>query len=237
MSTAGFAQASEYLVVYGAGGAGLWTTEFTLANMTAEESSVGIGDRPIQICPPINQCYVFATLPPNGTTVVEYPVDGFGTGIGAAYIFAGHEVPPSVLARAHASGVSCASADLPVFRLAALIALNPASLVLPGARRGTSGRSNLLLANVADPLGPIGESVNLAIEAFSSDGTLLGQTSATLAYGATSFVADVLGALGVSEVDDGQLRITKLGGGGVMWAMMPIIRSDGSLSVSVGVAP
>ena len=49
-------------------------------------------------------------------------------------------------------------------------------------------------------------------------------------YGETRFINDVLGTLGVSEVANGQVRVTKMSGDGVMWAMMPITRADGSLS-------
>ncbi|HEY2798928.1 MAG TPA: hypothetical protein VGK26_13645 [Thermoanaerobaculia bacterium] len=226
------------LVVYGAGIAGAWTTELTLANAAAEESSIAITDRLIAPCVPGASCASLVTLPPRGTAVATYPLPGIGTDVGAAYIFPGHGPNPSVLARAVAPGTACATVDLPVFGLTSLRSVNAAELVFAGARHGEAGRSNLLLANVPDPTGgSFGPSLQLAIEAFSAEGVSLGQTTTTVEYGTTVFVRDILGALGVFEVENAQLHVTKTGGGGVLWGIMPISRSDGSFSVSVGAVP
>ena len=228
----------DRLVVYGAGVAGAWTTELTLTNFSAEESSVGIGDRIVVPCVPGDACASFVTLPPRGTAVATYPLPEIGSDVGAAYIFAGEGPNPSVLARAVAPGTACATADLPVFSLERLRALNVTELVFAGARRGAVGRSNLLIANVPDPTGASsGASLQAAIEAFSADGASLGQTTTTVEYGKTVFTRDILGALGVSEVENAQLRVTKVGGDGVLWGIMPLSRSDGSFSVSVGAVP
>jgi hypothetical protein len=228
----------DRLVVYGAGVAGAWTTELTLTNASAEESSVGISDRIVVPCVPGDPCGSFVTLPPHGTAVVTYPLSGIGSDVGAAYLFSGSGPNPSVLARAVAPGTACATADLPVFSVERLRAFNATELVFAGARRGSAGRSNLLVANVPDPtMGGTGPSLQIAIEAFSSDGTSLGQTTTTVEYGKTVFVRDILGVLGVSEAENAQLRVTKVAGGGVLWGIMPLSRSDGSFSVSVGGVP
>jgi hypothetical protein len=228
----------NHLVVYGAGVAGAWTTELTLTNVSAEESSVGIGDRVVVPCVPGDTCAAFVTLPPHGTAVATYPLSGIGSDVGAAYVFPGHGPSPSVLARAVAPGTACATADLPVFGMETLRAFNATALVFAGARRGAVGRSNLLVANVPDPIGASsGPSLQAAIEAFSAEGASLGQTTTTVEYGKTVFVTDLLRALGVSEVENAQLLVTKVGGDGVLWGIMPISRSDGSFSVSVGAVP
>lgn len=226
------------VVVYGAGSAGLWITELTFSNTTAEETTVGIFDAPIDICHPNAQCYVFATIPPRGTVSVDYQGNLLRSGVGAAYIFTGTDpLTVSVQARAHDTTTACATVDLPVLSVDTLVALNPDSLVLPGARRGAGAHSNLLVANVFHRDGLARGPLEIGIEAFASDGSFLGGTSVAVPYGETQFMNDVLGALGVSEVANGQVRLTKLSGDGVMWAMMPITRSDGSRSVSLGVAP
>jgi hypothetical protein len=232
------AAASDLLVVYGAGSTDLWGTELTFSNTTGEETNVGIFDAPLDTCHPNAQCYVFATVPPRGTFSVEYRGNLLRSGIGAAYIFTGTDpLTVSVQARAHQLAAACATVDLPVLSVATLEALNPETLVLPGARRGMGARSNLLVANVFLQDGLDRGPLDIGIEAFTADGSLIGQASIAVPYGETQFINDVLGTLGVAEVANGQVRVTKLSGDSVMWAMMPITRSDGSLSISLGVAP
>jgi hypothetical protein len=231
------ARAEGYdLAVYGAGVAGSWTTELTLANLNSEETSFGIGNRFVQPCDPGATCFQFVTVPAKGSTVVTYPLDRLSSDIGAAYIYTGTGASPAVLARAHVPD-SCASVDLPVFHLTALRALNPSSLVLSGARSGIYGRSNLLLANVPDPGGANGEPVTIAVEALTADGAPIGDTTVSLYAFQTAFLLDIVSVLGAGSIQDGQVRLTKIGGGGVMWAVMPVVRADGSVSVSVGQAP
>jgi hypothetical protein len=231
------AQGSDYLVVYGAGNAGFWTTELTISSATTDDSTVIISRAPTQICPPLSTCALFVSVPGSGTVVVPTLTD-LGTGTGAMFVGTLDSItPPAVLARAYEPSAACASVDLPVFRVQSLLALDPPVLVLPGARRGAAGRSNLVTANVADPKNFDGDPVSLKIEVLSAGGDSLGQTSITLDYGNVLFVSDIVGLLGVAELDDGQVRIQKTGGAGVVWATMPITRADGSLSISLGVTP
>jgi hypothetical protein len=224
------------LVVYGAGVAGSWTTELTLSNLNPGETSFGITSRFVQPCRPGDTCFQFVTVPGYGSTVVTYPLDRISSDIGAAYVYIGTGAGPAVLARAHVPD-SCVSVDLPVFHLTALRALNPSSLVLAGARSGIYGRSNLLLANVPDVGGANGEPVTIAVEALTAHGVVVGDTTVEVDAFKTVFLLDVVGDLGAGDLENGQVRLTKVGGGGVMWAVMPVVRADGSASVSVGQAP
>ena len=234
-ATALTAQGSGYLVVFGAGSAGVWGTEFTVSSTIDQASTVILSRTPTQFCPPLISCHTFVALPGRGT-VVEQNADV--AGVGAVYIATTDSLTaPSVLARAHAPSVPGLSVDLPVFRVATLLELDPQELVFPGARRGASGRSNLLVANVADPNNFVGDSVDLEIRVFAENGNLLAQGDVSLDYGNTKFITDVLGSLGVSELDNGELTLTRIGGQGSFWGVMPISRADGSLSISLGLAP
>ena len=229
------AQGSDFLVVFGAGGAGIWGTEFTISSTIADASTVIVSRAPTQFCPPLIDCHTFVTLPGRGTVVTQNP---YGAGVGAVYIGTTDKAArPSVLARAYAPSVPGLTVDLPVFRVATLIGLNPQELVFPGARRGTAGHSNLLVANVADPNSFVGDSVDLEIRVADAAGSFLAQGEVSLDYGSTRFIADILGSLGIVDLDDGEVILTKTGGQGIFWGVMPISRPDGSLSVSLGLSP
>jgi hypothetical protein len=90
--------------------------------------------------------------------------------------------------------------DLPVFHLAALRALDPTSLVLPGAVSGSHGRSNLVVANVPDPRGLVSGTLTVTIEALSEDGATLGESRVTMAAGETLFLQDIVAVLGGPDV-------------------------------------
>lgn len=228
-------QGSEFLVVFGAGRVGAWDTEFTISSSIHQVSTVIVSHAPTQPCPPDTSCHLIEPLVGDGTIVLPSPP---GAGVGAVYVgTTDNTAVPRVAARAFVSGSACMTLDLPVFRVASLVSLNPAALVFPGARRGSAGRTNLLLANVADPNELNGSSVDLALEALDAGGVVIGQGSVSLSYANTVFVPDVLGSLGVTELENGQLRVTKVGGLGSFWGVMPIARADGSFAVILGTSP
>lgn len=102
---------------------------------------------------------------------------------------------------------------------------------------GGHGRSNLVVANVPDPGGALSETLTLGIEALDSAGDVMGQSQVTVPPGETLFLRDLVATLTASELENGQVRVTKLAGDGVMWAIMPVTRADDSVSVGVGQAP
>lgn len=67
------------LLICGAGIAGAWTTQLTLANRNAGETTVGITDRLIQPCQPGSTCASFVTLPAHGSAVLSYRLPGSTT--------------------------------------------------------------------------------------------------------------------------------------------------------------
>ena len=58
----------------------------------------------------------------------------------------------------------------------------------------------------------------------------------TKGYEAMS-IQDVLGQLGVTDLVDGQLRVTKISGDGLMWGTMSTLYLDGGVAVSTGANP
>jgi hypothetical protein len=50
----------------------------------------------------------------------------------------------------------------------------------------------------------------------------------------TLFLVDVLGQLGVAELDGGQIRVTRVGGDGLLWGLLTRVYDDGRVSASPG---
>ena len=220
------------LAIFGAGNIGAWTTELTISNPgeTAMAATVQNYPTPI-VCTQIQPCTLEYQIPPRGTVVSGRPEGG----IGVTYVLSDGTVGPQALARVlDASG---RSVDLPVFRLATLIELDASELVFPAAQRWSEGTVNLQLANIVDSVDPQPEPVTLRLEAFDANGASLGARELTLNGGEHRFLTDVLGFLGVDVVEVGQLSVRRVAGAGRFWGVMPILRADGSLSVSVGAAP
>jgi hypothetical protein len=124
-----------------------------------------------------------------------------------------------------------------VVRLATVLALNPGVLVLPGAIAGQAGRSNLLVANLGEIGQFDGDSVTLRIEVLDATGVTLASRELSLDFRNTKVLADVVRWAGAADLDHGQLVVTKAGGAGKFWAIMPVVRADGSVSVSNGFIP
>jgi hypothetical protein len=227
------AQTPDFLFVLGAGNSGLWVTEFTVSNTTDEEQTIIASLAPEQPCPPLASCLTSVILPPRGTEVIGAP----NTGVAGIYVGSlDGSRAPAVQARAHTSSGPAMSVDLPVFDVDFLRANAPSTLSFAGAQRNSGGRSNLIVANVADPNRIGDESVTLLLQAFGADGVLIGETTLTLEHGESKFIGDVIGVLGVAELSAGQVRLTKKSGLGVFWAIMSILRPDGTSSVALGTA-
>lgn len=124
-------------------------------------------------------------------------------------------------------------AELPVSRESSLQALNPSDpLVFPGATRHAGVvpmiHSNLILGKVEQ----ISTPSEVLVEAFDSQGQMLGSTQVT----APTTIEDVLNVLGVSELDGGQIRVTKLSGDGIVWGVLTTLAGE-TLAVQTGANP
>ena len=229
-------QMSETLLVLGAGSLGTWTSEYTVSNTEARPLAVGIGSSPevVTVCPPLTACVDLLELPPNGSSVKRGGVVPFG----AVYLRAlSGTTAPTVKARVFNLASPTQVLELPTFRLQTLLALNPTILTFPGATRSSSTRSNLVLAVLRPTDVFVDSSVSLILEVYSAEGERLGSRSLLLECCRSEFIVDVVSFVGVPALESGQLRVTKTGGNGVFWGIMPSFNSDGSLSVSLGANP
>ncbi|MEP6995755.1 MAG: hypothetical protein ABI968_14630 [Acidobacteriota bacterium] len=231
----------DVLIIAGGGFVGPWDTEIDMANISADPISVTLSrSGPIPM--------IEAPCPPNcnGKT---YTVPGHGTLRVLASDFLAFTGPqmirvetdkfvvdgpvhasPVVHARAVNTLSAAQFAELPVVRESTIKALDQVDpLVFPGASRLSGVYSNLILGNIEE----FSPSSEILVEAFDSQGSVLGSAHFTAP---TTFV-DVVKALGVSELDGGQIRVTKLSGDGTLWGVLTTVVGNGSLKVSLGANP
>jgi hypothetical protein len=107
-------------------------------------------------------------------------------------------------------------------------------LTFPGAWRGAGVHSNLVLAEVSEE----GAELTYLVEAYSAAGELVARSEPlSLGTSQTVELADVLALLGVSMLDGGQIRVSKLSGTGLLWGLLATAADDGTLSTSPGTNP
>jgi virginiamycin B lyase len=231
----------DSLLIAGAGWIGSWDTDIELANPTSAllEGWIFAPVPPILApCPPACASTPFS-IPANGTFHVrasEFIGELF---LGPRTLRI--ETLSGTLPVAHARVVNRArptqAADLPVLAESRLRALDPDVLVFPAATRLPAVHGNLFLTNVgSDP----SSSMAVLVEAYSPDGLLAGSRSFSVPPegGFSGFtIPDVLARLGVASLENGQIRVTKVSGGGTLWGLLSTVSDEGWLSVAEGVNP
>ena len=235
----------DAVLVLAAQTVGGWTTEFDFAN---------VEDQPISLFgssyfPPSSVCA--GSCPPE----IRLPLSPHGSGNGNASqtsfgpLFGGlffrsleDGILPGVKARLVHSAAPSKSIDIPVIRLSTVAALDPSVLVFPSAlRTNTGGHCNLLIAEIGSnsllrlPTPDTG--LQLLLEAFSPDGQLVGSTDMSVRGGDALYLVDVLSQLGVAELSGGAIRVTRVGGGGIMWGYLFTVTDEGAIGVSMGATP
>jgi hypothetical protein len=236
------AASGERLVIVGAGFTGPWDTDFSLANAGADEVWVWIGQIPN--VPGCLHCPGWVrNVPPDGVTKANaQELLAFGSpGVGTMFVDqteGSHQ--PTLTARAVNRERPGQAIELPVVRYTTIQALNPTVLAFPSARRTADSHSNLVVAEVSRATGA---GLSFLVEAFSTAGERLGSATFDIPPGGafssdtTIFLADVLARLGIAELQDGQIRVTKIGGTGLMWGLLATVHDEGRVSVSLGVNP
>ena len=230
----------DMLVIVGAGYAPPWDTDLLLANREPAERLFWVGPSrsnlsPCLSCPGVT---VFLLSDQTGKTTGQTVLHAYADFIGVTTLYV---VPPSdnsalptVTARAVNRDRPIQTIELPVVRFSTIEALNPSALSFPGARRSSVTHSNLFVAEVTHEEG---RGLSILVEAFSPEGNRLGSAAYALAPGTTLFLVDVLAQLDVPQLDNGQLRVTKTGGSGLMWGLLATVSDDGRISVSPGLNP
>jgi hypothetical protein len=230
-------EGSDTLVFAGTIQAGPWQTQFLVGNRTALPVEAYLGSDPTVpgACPPITGC--------PGTRLLQVPANGLrattdpGVGVGTTYVSTTSNVEvPAVSARIGNVDVPAESVDVPWVRLSTIVAANPTQLTFAGVRQGSAGRSNLVLANVRRSPAPTfrGDDITAQVDAFAADGSPLGSMVVTLAYGQTVFLGQVLSQVGVTELPNGVLRVTKIGGNGILWGVLYSVDASGGLAATLG---
>jgi hypothetical protein len=233
-------EASDTLIFVGTIQAGPWQTQFLVGNRTAVPQETYLGSDPTVpgACPPITGCPGIRLLqvPANGLRTTTDP----GVGVGTTYVSTTTSIEvPAISARIGNLDVPAESVDVPWVKLSTIVAANPSQLTFAGARQGSAGRSNLVLANVRRSPAPTfrGDDIAARVDAFAADGSPLGSVVVTLVYGQTVFLGQVLSLsqVGVTELPNGVLRVTKIGGNGIMWGVLYSVDASGGLAATLGV--
>jgi len=236
---------TDAVVVVGAGTSGSWVTELALSNSTTAEAEWWLDTRFRYFLPSVcpGPCdWTGGALPPAGTIVLPTGIPTLltRTQVRSFYVMpvTGPATAITVRARVVNSSRPTQAIEVPTIRLSTLVALNPTVLAFPGARRDATSRTNLVLTNIIPRLNQEqGSDATLLLEAYSSGGGLLGSQIVVLRFSETRFLVDVLAELGVTTLDVGQIRVTKVAGDGLFWGTMFTTTSDGGVSVSVGAHP
>jgi hypothetical protein len=234
----------DVLVVVGGGISYPWDTEFEVANPEPAAATVEIGQLSVPlseaICPNPFPCVISLaqlSIPANGS-VRKRATEG----IGAFFVSTLYVVPtsgtrlPVVRARVFDRVRPNRSADLPVLRRSTIAAMNPSVLVFPGATRSATARTNLVVAEVSGSGG-----IEFKVEAYSADGRRMGEERFEIGpggpFGYSLFLVDLLARFQISSLDNGQIRVTKTGGTGLMWGLLATVSDDGGVTVSPGLNP
>jgi hypothetical protein len=140
----------------------------------------------------------------------------------------------------HARSISAASetqfAELPVVRESTIQTLDTTVLVFPGATRHAGVYSNLVIEGIGGSF--VGGSM-VTVELFDSSGQSLGSRTFAVTGEATfqaTTIVDVVERLGVSELEDGQIRVTRVTGTGSLWGVLTTVLGTGGL-VQLGANP
>lgn len=236
----------DVLVIAGAGVSQSWNTEFDLANPGPTPLTVEIGRLDVPLsegqCPGIDPCIVAVdhrVIPPNGT--IHTNAYSIGAGLVSTFYVVPLDVGgslPVVHARTVDRDRPGRGTDIPVFRRSTLSASVESGLSFPAAIRSTTAHTNLVLAEVSARA-----DLDVLVEVFSAGGERLAgrnfhiERDNALGRDGTLFLVDALAILGVSELEGGQIRVTRVGGDGLLWGLLTRVDADGRVSVSPGLNP
>jgi hypothetical protein len=226
---------ADVLVALGAGVTGTWETEFEFANPDSDLAiNVFAGEQPYPyVCIAAPCGIAYAPLPRTGSARIVTRESDFATFTGRLFVGAEDaEELPTVKARVINRARPSQGIELPLYRRSTLLALNPLVLSFPGAERTPTARTNLFISEIG-----LSWDVAVLVEAYASSGERLGQQIYVIPRGQTLFLQDVLPGLGVSELSEGQIRLTRTAGNGVMWGLLATVFDDGHVTVTAGKHP
>jgi virginiamycin B lyase len=222
----------DAIIAVGVGVSGAWDTEFRLANASFETDDVYIGLWPEAqtVCP--GSCFNQTGIRLTGSGTATRRASQFLFSLMSLHLRGElEEVPPTATARVFNTARPTQGVEVPLIRLSTLWERNPSVLAFPSARRRADVHSNLVLSEVGWD-----DDVTVLAEALSADGTSRGSALHRIRPGVTLFLTDILAQLGVPEFD-GQIRVTRVSGNGLMWGLLATLSDDGGVTVSPGINP
>jgi hypothetical protein len=237
---------ADSAVIVGAGQVGTWTTTAQVANPNSSIEALTIATVPFP-CKPPRLCLVGPLqIPPLGSASLSNFLAGdFGT----FYVTQDEPSPPAFpTVRASlindASG-SARSVDIPIVLVSRLMAANISTLTFadvveeppPPCAFGIPcfpPHSTLVLGNIQRTDDAPGEDLPVTLELFDSDGARVGSSSLTIPYGQTALIGDVVTFLGTGPLTLGQLRVTRVGGGALMWGVLYTTALNGTVTAGAG---
>ncbi len=232
----------DAVVVPGAGTSGRWETVLEVANVAARPAPIlaGVYPRGSGISLGGGPPGAGILLAANGSGNI--PLNkSVASDLWTFYVRNTEEgVLPVVRARIYNHDFPSQSADLPAIRLSTLTSLNPETFSFPGAVRNGSARTNLLIAELSIERlvldNPV-PAIRTRVDVLGSDGVQLASGEFDVTSGTCLYLVDIIGRLGVTSLQDGQIRVTKLGNQGLLWGYSARIDSEGAVSIFSGLNP
>jgi virginiamycin B lyase len=229
---------ADHYVIVAAGRSGPWTTVLDIANPESFDQEVVVStlgafpsDCIFAGCFQFRQTVLVKARSTAQLTLPRGPQQDFTTW----YVSPPGFDPPTVRARIVNTANPGQSADLPVLRGSTIKGLNPVVLSFAGATKSAGGgRSNLVLADASSTPGGTARGT---IEVLDREGNLVGTTAFDLSQASSLFLGDIVGLVGGSGLENGQVRVRKTGGTALLWGVLATARDDGSLSISTGLNP
>lgn len=239
----GLGSEPDALVIAGAGFTGTWDTELVLGNPFDSELTVLLFTKRISSqysgctagpCPP--PVPAFVTLGPNAQRTVRYS-ELFPPGMTGVYVSSSPDDVlarlPMIRARAYATGQPARAMELPMVTYESLVSRPYAPLIFVGAAKSATSHSNLFLADTADF---VASGAVVQVDAIDASGNVVGSLEQSIPAGGPALLSDVIGSMGITQFA-GQLRVTQIGGTGVVNGALATLSEDGGFAVSAGLIP
>ena len=231
------------IVIAGAGFTGVWDTELLLGNPFDSELTVLLfvrrlssefGGCILSTCPPPQPAFI--DLGPGAQRTVRYS-DFFPPGLTGLYVSGSPDDPlarlPMIRARAYATDEPARAMELPMVTYETLVSRPASPLTFVGASNSAGSHSNLFLAETSNL---VESDAVLRVEAIDSVGSVVGSLQVSIPTGGALTLSDVLASMGIAEFD-GQVRVTQIGGTGIVNGALATLSNDGGFAVSAGLIP
>jgi hypothetical protein len=225
------AQPAPVQVVIGAGFPSPWVTEYLIANQIPHVLFAEMGAYP-ETTECIGTCTDRAIyrIDPNATALVAGPPTAYPSAI-AVYGQPGQAAV--VRAWTHNSQDASQSVELPVRSFDEVASPYFQLLFVVGPR---TLRANLLLLDLKSPSPAQNNDVSAKIEVWSAGGQQVATKEVTLAALSQLYLVDLGRLFDFPSLSGAQIRVTRSGGNGGLWGIVPEVSAEGRISIATPVA-